>query len=289
MKVFLSHSSRDKALVREIRSHLPDHVKTWLDEEDLLVGQDLKISIHSAIQEDADFVVIFLGKEAVASEWVKRELEWALEREKNIGRVFVLPVLLDDVWDMVEPNEFRNRLYIKCFDQSEDAVRGVAQKLSDHIFSWLSRHLDESKRMDLEKKRNAEATGEALKALSKMTEAFATEVPDHWATELRVLCTSIAGLAPQVQLDRLSPRIARELQKWQEADRRTKESLDKGGVDEPLSKLGLAMTAIANGKMIEMLENCEEELEMWKNHTDQVSPDAVLERIHILLGVKSTE
>ena len=140
MKVFLSHSSRDKALVREIRSQLPDRVKTWLDEDELLVGQDLKISIKSAIQEDADFVVIFLGKEAVGSEWVKRELEWSLEREKNIGRVFVLPVLLDDVWDMVEPAEFRNRLYIKCLDQSEDAVRGVARKLSDNIFSWLSRH-----------------------------------------------------------------------------------------------------------------------------------------------------
>jgi len=289
MKVFLSHSSRDKALVREIRSHLPDHVKTWLDEEELLVGQDLKISIKSAIQEDADFVVIFLGKEAVASEWVTRELEWALEREKNIGRVFVLPVLLDDVWGMVEPAEFRNRLYIKCFDQSEDAVREVARKLSDHIFSWLSRHLDESKRKDLEKKRDAEATGEALKALSKMTEAFATEVPDHWTKELRALCRSIAGLAPQVQLYRLSSRITRELQEWQEADRRTKESLEKGDVDEPLSKLGLVMTTIANGKMIEMLENCKEELDMWQNHPDQVSPDGVLERIHVLLGVKPAQ
>ena len=51
MKVFLSHSSRDKALVREIRSHLPEHVTTWLDEEELLVGQDLKISIKSAIED----------------------------------------------------------------------------------------------------------------------------------------------------------------------------------------------------------------------------------------------
>jgi hypothetical protein len=26
-------------------------------------------------------------------EWVRREFEWALERKKQIGRVFVLPVL----------------------------------------------------------------------------------------------------------------------------------------------------------------------------------------------------
>jgi hypothetical protein len=55
-----------------------------------------------------DFVVIFLGKEAVASEWVKRELLWALESEKNIGRVLVLPVPPDDVWDMVKPAGFWN-------------------------------------------------------------------------------------------------------------------------------------------------------------------------------------
>jgi hypothetical protein len=146
MKVFLSHSNRDKALVREIRRQLPGHIRTWLDEDDLLVGQDLNISIKSAIQQDADFVVVFLGKEAVASEWVKLELEWALEHEKKIGRVFVLPVLLDDVWNKVEPTEFQNRLYIKCIDQREDAVREAARELIDSIFSWLSRLLDESKR-----------------------------------------------------------------------------------------------------------------------------------------------
>jgi len=41
----------------------------------------------------ADFVIIFLGREAMTSEWVRRECEWALERKKQIGRVFFLPVL----------------------------------------------------------------------------------------------------------------------------------------------------------------------------------------------------
>ncbi len=150
MKVFLSHSSRDKALVREIRSYLPSHVKTWLDENELLIGQPL-VSIKNAIQEDADYVVIFLGKEAVASEWVKRELKWAFEREESIKRTFILPVLLDDVWHTVEPVAFRDRLYIKCFDQSKDVVQRVAQKLCDNIFSWLSRHLDDSKQDGLDK------------------------------------------------------------------------------------------------------------------------------------------
>ena len=287
MKIFLSHSSRDKALVREIRSHLPEHVKTWLDEDELLVGDELKISIQRAIKEDADFVVIFLGKEAIQSEWVRRELEWALERERTIGRVFVLPVLLDDVWDKVHPKEFRNRLYLKCLDQSADSVRTLALKLSDHIFGWLSKHLDQSKRKDLEKKRDAENTREALSTFAEMTQAFATEVPDSWAKDLRNLCISLIKLSPEVQLERLSLRISRELDKWQEADRRTKESLEKGDVDEPLSKLGLTMTTNANSKMIELCENCTEEIKMWEKHRNTIQADVVLKRIHVLLGIQS--
>jgi len=119
MKVFLSHSRRDRALVREIRRCLPEHLRRWLDESELLIGQDLRVSIRGTIQDDADFVVIFLGKETVASEWIQGELGWALEREGKMDRRFVLPVLLDDVWDIVEPVQFRDRLYLQCFDQSE--------------------------------------------------------------------------------------------------------------------------------------------------------------------------
>jgi hypothetical protein len=51
------------------------------------------VSIRNVIQDEADFMILFLGREAMKSEWVRREFECALEREKQIGRVFVLPVL----------------------------------------------------------------------------------------------------------------------------------------------------------------------------------------------------
>lgn len=143
MKVFLSHSSRDKALVREVRSYLPRHIQTWLDEDDLLVGQDLQISIKEAITDNAEYVVIFLGREAIRSTWVKQELEWALEREHQLGRIFVLPVLLDDCWSEVDPPAFQKRKYLKCLDQSERGVRSLAEALSSAIFAYLSRNLDQ--------------------------------------------------------------------------------------------------------------------------------------------------
>jgi len=39
--------------------------------------------------------------------------------------------------------------------------------------------------------------------------------------------------------------------------------------------------------MIEMLENCKEELEGWKKYPDQVSRDDVLKRIYVFLGIES--
>jgi hypothetical protein len=287
MRIFLSHSSRDKALVREIRSQLPRHINTWLDDDKLLIGGSLGPSIRQAIQEDADFVVIFLGREAVGSRWVQTEFQWALERERELRRVFILPILLDDIWSEIEPKEFQDRLYLKCFDQSATGVKAVADKLAEHVFAWLSANLDESKRKELEKKRDAEATGQALKAMVKMTKAFSTEVPESWSTELRELAIRLRDVDPEIQLSRLAKTIRRELAKWQEADRRTKEALEKPDKGNPIGMLGLSMTTIANGKMIEMLENCDDEIGMWEKYPDKTDAIKVLQKVHSILRVSA--
>ena len=46
---------------------------------------DINVLIRTAIQEEADFVIIFLGREAMKSERVRREFEFALEREKFLA------------------------------------------------------------------------------------------------------------------------------------------------------------------------------------------------------------
>jgi hypothetical protein len=143
MKIFLSHASRDKALVREIRNHLPEHVRSWLDEKQLLIGDDLGGSIKKAIEADTDYVIIFLSRDSVTSKWVKRELAWALKREKQLGRPFVLPMLLDkETWSLVQPKGFRSRKYILCTDFSEQGVAHAANLLSEELFACLSREAE---------------------------------------------------------------------------------------------------------------------------------------------------
>src|SRR5579864_8126739 len=95
MRVFFSHSSKHKPLVREVIHYLPDHVRPWIDEKELLIGEPIGRSIRDAIEVGTDFVVLFVDLSSATSAWVKKELEWALEYEHRLGRPFVVPVVLD--------------------------------------------------------------------------------------------------------------------------------------------------------------------------------------------------
>lgn len=144
MRVFISHSSRDKPLVREVISYFPPFIQAWVDEEKLLIGDAIEPSLKDAIQRGTDYVIIFLGKEAIASEWVRKELKWALDWEKQIGHKIVLPVLLDgNVWQQVKPDDFRNRKCYQCHDFTRASVRILADTLRDTLFSILDSQLSE--------------------------------------------------------------------------------------------------------------------------------------------------
>jgi hypothetical protein len=40
MQIFLSHSSRQKPLVREVMRNLPEYLGLWIDEQKLLFGDN---------------------------------------------------------------------------------------------------------------------------------------------------------------------------------------------------------------------------------------------------------
>ncbi len=107
-KIFISHSSKDKDFVRQLARDLADlgH-STWLDEEQITVGD----SITSAIQDglaDARYVVVVLSKHAVQSGWVEREWQAKYWSEITTRRKQILPVLVDDC-DI--PTLLEDRLY----------------------------------------------------------------------------------------------------------------------------------------------------------------------------------
>jgi hypothetical protein len=99
LKVFLCHSSGDKKAVRSLYRRLrADDFQPWLDEEDLLPGQDWEIEIPKAVR-DSDIVVVCLSKGSVTKTgYVQKEIKFALDAadERPEGTVYIIPVLLEE-------------------------------------------------------------------------------------------------------------------------------------------------------------------------------------------------
>jgi len=96
--IFLCHATEDKPFVRRIRHSLEKHGvnKVWVDEGEILIGDSLLRKIESGIAK-AKYFGIVLSPTSVASNWVKKELEIAMNREIESDQVVVLPLLYPNV------------------------------------------------------------------------------------------------------------------------------------------------------------------------------------------------
>ncbi len=96
--VFLAHASEDKDRVRDLHQHLARAgAHPWLDEVDLLPGQDWQLEISNALAR-AEFVIACISKNSVSkSGFVQRELREALaiQARKPPGVIYLIPVVLD--------------------------------------------------------------------------------------------------------------------------------------------------------------------------------------------------
>jgi hypothetical protein len=166
MKIFLSHPSRDKALVREVKELLPSFLNTWLDEDSLSWGESFPAELKSTIQSGIDFLLIFLNKDALNSKWVMQELEWALRRERKLRRTFVLPILLEAIAAEDLPDGLSERLFLRLSDQSRPSVEYLAQRITMKLFqlvveSYASLQLEVPSRKSLMSLRDELSAGQA--------------------------------------------------------------------------------------------------------------------------------
>lgn len=140
MRIFLSHASESKERVVRLTEPLPPHVQIWLDRDALAAGQRFGPRIEAAIRRDCDFVLVFIDEHALASDWVKREAALALQRQADLQRAFVLPVLLQPLGARmkelgIDPEEM---LYIDATDPSDDGIARAAGLLGGELFKHAS-------------------------------------------------------------------------------------------------------------------------------------------------------
>jgi hypothetical protein len=77
VSVFISHSSKDDGIVKELQQALELRgIVVWVDSEELSGGDPLSPKIHEAI-ENADHFLVLVSMDALNSAWVQREVAHA--------------------------------------------------------------------------------------------------------------------------------------------------------------------------------------------------------------------
>jgi hypothetical protein len=98
-QIFLAHASEDKDEVRELYAKLARRgFKPWLDEVDLLPGQNWQAEIAKAIRESDIFIACLSRLSVKKQGYVQREFRSALATyaEKPPGSIYLIPLKLDD-------------------------------------------------------------------------------------------------------------------------------------------------------------------------------------------------
>lgn len=96
-RLFLSHSSKDKPMVRKLTRDVASlGVNVWLDEREIGVGD----SIPSKIQEGlvrSDVLALWVTPAALASRWVLDEWQSKYVQQLEVDKTLVLPLLAGHV------------------------------------------------------------------------------------------------------------------------------------------------------------------------------------------------
>jgi hypothetical protein len=134
-KIFISHSSLDKPVARQIGRRLRDRgYEVWLDERELQLGDSLADSIASALSE-TPVLIALISKTSITSRWVQYELNQGVVR-RVAGDAVVIPLRIDDV-DVPAP--LAGILYGDLHRDPRGTYRRLWTALDqvDHLSRWL--------------------------------------------------------------------------------------------------------------------------------------------------------
>lgn len=125
---FISHSVEDKAFARRLYDSLEERgIRCWLDERQILPGDDIRDAITEGIRV-WDKLILCASEASLRSWWVERELKTAFGKEEKLSKAAgrgvkaVIPLDLDRYlhkWEGGWAEELRSR---KALDFSDPAM-----------------------------------------------------------------------------------------------------------------------------------------------------------------------
>lgn len=127
LNVFISHNCKDKPIARKIAKELNRYgIKVWIDEAEIKLGDSLIEKIREGLDR-MDFLIALISENSVQSEWVKRELDIAMNNEIAGKKVISLPIL---VGKCELPGFLKGKLY---------ADMSTTRKYNENILSLIRR------------------------------------------------------------------------------------------------------------------------------------------------------
>lgn len=92
---FISYSSKDEEFLLRLYADLQNAgVRCWYAAEDLKIGDKFRDRIDESIRLH-DKLLLVLSENSVSSQWVEKEVETAMEKEREQGKTVLFPVQLD--------------------------------------------------------------------------------------------------------------------------------------------------------------------------------------------------
>src|ERR1022692_304900 len=139
MKLFLSHSTKDKEFVEKLAAELrANDIDPWLCEVDIEYGDNFVAEIENGLK-GSDLVLLVLSPEAVRSAWTREEWTSVLARQVAESRTRLGVLLLRDC-DVPELLRNKNR-----FDARQDAGGAIREVVAWAVRMRDQRRLAESK------------------------------------------------------------------------------------------------------------------------------------------------
>ncbi|HEU5376945.1 MAG TPA: toll/interleukin-1 receptor domain-containing protein, partial [Ktedonobacteraceae bacterium] len=94
--LFISYAHQDEALARRLQRDLrKNDIPCWFAPENLKIGDRIRLRIDEAIHKHEKLLLI-LSEAALASAWVEKEVETALEKEAQQHRSVLFPIRVDE-------------------------------------------------------------------------------------------------------------------------------------------------------------------------------------------------
>ncbi len=139
LKVFLCHSSADNKIVREIYLRLQkEGISPWLDEEDILPGENWRKAIQRAIQS-SDAVLACLSISSInEAGHVQKEISMSLDvaDEQPENSIFVIPLRLEEciVPDRLSQIQYVDYFKADGFQKLMKALQIRLEQLVAHLY-----------------------------------------------------------------------------------------------------------------------------------------------------------